>query len=451
MAQCLLLNATVSQPSPKISTTSGAAARGRGLLVATAPLVLAAIVIGAPSPAAAVPAFARKYQTSCNTCHTVFPRLTAFGQVFRMAGYQFPGGQDEEMVEEEPVALGSDVYKKVFPDAVWPTTISHLAPLSVVVKSRVTAWEKDAAASPDFTTLEPTFDLYFTNSIGESISVFGKAQLNGPDCTNCHDYLAVVVNDLVPHSTVKVGKFQPEYFSFHQQPFVEFHDVLGPNRTVGSNAWNLGKDYGVELSGNVFGKGRYVVGVVEGAGNLPTSAKDLYARVAWKFGGARLDGKEDPSYETPSKNWRERSVMVGALFYKGWAKLASNDDVGAPLTVDDDFLVGAVDANLMFDSLNLFGGGVFQRHSAPTGTATDVLVERYFAGARYTHWPWLVPEVLFDYYNSELLGDYTFQLRGRVEVLARANVKVRFDVSALRPVGEAFSFRSGALLFDAAF
>jgi len=26
-----------------------------------------------------IPAFARKYQTSCVTCHTVFPQLNAFG------------------------------------------------------------------------------------------------------------------------------------------------------------------------------------------------------------------------------------------------------------------------------------------------------------------------------------------------------------------------------------
>ena len=43
------------------------------------------------SAAFAVPAFARKYQTSCQTCHIVFPKLNAFGEAFRLRGYRMPG------------------------------------------------------------------------------------------------------------------------------------------------------------------------------------------------------------------------------------------------------------------------------------------------------------------------------------------------------------------------
>jgi hypothetical protein len=39
----------------------------------------------------AVPAFARKYGTACQTCHTVFPKLNSFGEAFRRNGYLFPG------------------------------------------------------------------------------------------------------------------------------------------------------------------------------------------------------------------------------------------------------------------------------------------------------------------------------------------------------------------------
>lgn len=390
-------------------------------------------VLGASSPAGAVPAFARKYEIGCATCHTVFPRLTPQGKAFREAGYRFPGQKDEDLIEEDPVPLGREAHKKVFPEAIWPASISRLSPLAVVVKSAVTAWERDAPASADFTGLEPTFDVYAFSSIGERFAVFGKVQLNGPECTNCHTSFAVTVNDLLPHSTLKVGRFQPEYFSFHQQPLFEFHDVLGPERTVGSNAWNLGNDYGVELAGTMFEHGRYVVGVLEGASNQPSSAKDLYVHVAWTFGGT------------------ERSLAVGGLAYKGWADLASNDEIGAPVAVDDSFVAGALDASLVFDEVNLFGGGVFQRHSNPTATDQNILVERYFAGLRYTPWPWLAPQVLFDYYNSELPGDYTYQLRGRIELLVRANTKLRFDVAARRPIGEKLELRSAAMLFDVGF
>ena len=42
-------------------------------------------------PAKAIPAFARKYQTSCTTCHTAFPKLNPFGEAFRRNNYRFPG------------------------------------------------------------------------------------------------------------------------------------------------------------------------------------------------------------------------------------------------------------------------------------------------------------------------------------------------------------------------
>ena len=40
--------------------------------------------------AEAIPVFSRKYQTSCITCHTIFPQLNPFGEAFRRNGYQFP-------------------------------------------------------------------------------------------------------------------------------------------------------------------------------------------------------------------------------------------------------------------------------------------------------------------------------------------------------------------------
>ena len=38
----------------------------------------------------AIPAFARKYDTSCLTCHAPFPRLKAYGEDFAAAGFQLP-------------------------------------------------------------------------------------------------------------------------------------------------------------------------------------------------------------------------------------------------------------------------------------------------------------------------------------------------------------------------
>jgi hypothetical protein len=53
----------------------------------------------------AVPTFARKYKTSCSTCHYAFPRLNNFGKAFKNNGLRYPG-DDKEFAKEEAVSLG---------------------------------------------------------------------------------------------------------------------------------------------------------------------------------------------------------------------------------------------------------------------------------------------------------------------------------------------------------
>lgn len=43
----------------------------------------------------AIPAFARKYQVSCSTCHAPFPRLKPFGEDFAAAGFKMPDPSQE--------------------------------------------------------------------------------------------------------------------------------------------------------------------------------------------------------------------------------------------------------------------------------------------------------------------------------------------------------------------
>ncbi len=65
-------------------------------------LLLMAMILGESQPAyslplhkvAAIPAFARKYGLPCSACHTAWPELNNFGQVFRDNGYQLMNDRD---------------------------------------------------------------------------------------------------------------------------------------------------------------------------------------------------------------------------------------------------------------------------------------------------------------------------------------------------------------------
>ena len=114
--------------------------------------LVAATVLGIASTAHAVPAFARKYQTSCQTCHIVFPKLNAFGEAFRLRGYRLPG-ETEEMVKQAPVSLGAPAYKKLWPQAVWPGEISSAVPLAVNAASATVAVAVGAAVLPPLSVM----------------------------------------------------------------------------------------------------------------------------------------------------------------------------------------------------------------------------------------------------------------------------------------------------------
>src|SRR6266567_7034523 len=82
----------------------------KALIVGAAPLLLFVLLKPAPK-ALAIPAFARKYQTACATCHSNPPELNDFGEAFKKNGFKFPK-DDETFVKEPPVLLGAEAQRE---------------------------------------------------------------------------------------------------------------------------------------------------------------------------------------------------------------------------------------------------------------------------------------------------------------------------------------------------
>src|SRR6185503_727970 len=72
-------------------------------------------------PARAIPAFARRYKTSCITCHTLPPQLNPFGQAFRANGYRLPSGEPAR--QDDDVQLGAPEWEGLFPRSFLPGTV----------------------------------------------------------------------------------------------------------------------------------------------------------------------------------------------------------------------------------------------------------------------------------------------------------------------------------------
>jgi hypothetical protein len=81
-----------------------------------------------PDRASAIPAFARKYNMSCNVCHSVVPRLKAYGDEFAANAYQLKdreaarftrqtGDDMLYLMRELPLAIRIDGYARYLPDS----------------------------------------------------------------------------------------------------------------------------------------------------------------------------------------------------------------------------------------------------------------------------------------------------------------------------------------------
>src|ERR1041384_3061489 len=84
----------------------------------------------------ALPIFARRFETSCMTCHVIIPKLNAFGIAFRNNGFKIPIN-DARLIKMPDVALGAPAWKQLWPKAVWPGAIPGVPPIAIRVLTDV--------------------------------------------------------------------------------------------------------------------------------------------------------------------------------------------------------------------------------------------------------------------------------------------------------------------------
>ncbi|MBI4916736.1 MAG: hypothetical protein HY825_12885, partial [Acidobacteria bacterium] len=65
------------------------------LLVTVVIVAIALLAVLSARDAGAIPAFARKYQLSCSTCHAPFPRLKPYGEEFAARGFRMEDASKE--------------------------------------------------------------------------------------------------------------------------------------------------------------------------------------------------------------------------------------------------------------------------------------------------------------------------------------------------------------------
>ncbi len=398
---------------------------------------VAVLLILSTDQSRAIPAFARKYKTSCQTCHNGFPKLNAFGDAFRRNGYQFPGGTDAEYTKEDPVSLGSEGNKKAFPDAIWPGSLPGSSPISIFLNGEMD-YNPHTDPRVTFGGLGSSIEAVAAGTLGEDLSFWGQLALNSDGTTELNriflTFSNLIGSDM--NLNLKVGVFEPGLFSFSTHRAWTEGYWLTTRGFSDDMAWSIEETQkGAEVNGILQGRLAYNAGIVEGFGSAH-SGKDFYGHVGYKFSGLPYDGVTEggPSVSN-SQPYIDNSLQVGAFIYHGNALIGTDPDFQ-----ENQFSMGGADANLFVDRFNFFGGVGIRHDEHPFVGSTEQSANTtvWFTELDVVVYPWLLPTLRFESWNSHVLDPlgsgslvaYTDnQFVPGIVALVRPNVKLTLRTS----------------------
>jgi hypothetical protein len=380
--------------------------------------------------AQAIPSFARKYKTSCSTCHYAFPKLNGFGKAFKNNGYRYPAGQDLEMTKEEPVSLGADAYKKVFPNAIWPSDIAGSAPIALNAIGRFHYDNAVNNKKSGYFEIPSVFDFFYGGTLGDKISYFGEVEL-----TNTADveYQFAVNYDFTPGFHIRVGKIGLEDATpDHLTLTATDYNVGSLQNQSGTWQFTDGAGGGVQLWGAVNGPGgkgglTYAVGIGNGQSDITNfdlnKKKDVYGRVTYKIGGLGETGGTEGQASNQSAFYIDNSLRFGAFAYSG---------TSGPDSLTDKFSVVGGDIDWWYQRLNMTAE-ILQMKSKYLGTNRTSLA--YFIEGNYVIYPWLIGRARYEYTDLDT-NDSNNQVANNIlpgiVVMLRANV--RLSMEYLKPL-----------------
>jgi hypothetical protein len=451
----------------------------------------------------AIPAFARKYRTSCSTCHSNWPELNDFGRAFKINGFKFPK-DDEDFVKDPPLVLGAEAQKDNFPHSIYPGELpilpiafrysgyfSYNTPQPPEVSAAVGYVPKTDLFQPN------TFTILAAGSFGPSLSFWIDDDLStggsgadgglGDGYIKTNDflghYLHIPRNDL----NVRLGQFEldlpftqartinlTDYAIYDETAYVNFSGT-GPFVKTSANLFNFASTQrGVELGGYPHrGYTWWSVALVDGANSSGTiNHKDVYVNLGQRFDLERDSEQRKQVQATGTTGVHDHtSIRFNGFAYIGNNELNQGGSLFAGLpTIHEPFYRTGGAFNYKFRS-NFSLWGVYEHahdsnkdlNAADTGfiSVKPVTFSGGFLEAEYWLYPWLIAEMRYDGVNSptdRLNGVSRYDTRSSyspaLQILVRPNIKLeaQYTFNYEQPIPTTSNFyRANQLLTGADF
>lgn len=363
--------------------------------------------------AEAIPTFARKYKTSCTTCHAPVPiKLNNFGEAFKNSGFRMPSN-DEGLTKIEMQELGASAWKENWKKDIYPGVIPTELPISfqMYLDARYDPHKESAGtrnARSVYWDVPHEFELMSAGTLGKHMSFWANVEfkVKTPQAVQNStskaiqetpvDFVQVYgqLDHLLDTSllNVRVGRFEPRAVPFSRvsRRFIA-EDLLTSGHSL-KNGFNFktmqggAELWGAKSIAQTGGGLVYAVGLLNGDGDSNgdnNRTQDVYARLSYKFGGMGVaDGLESSDSLNVSKNWVDDSVRLGVYGYRG---AATAKGLG--------YRIGGADVDVWFKNLNLYANAWtgMEDLDLPT-TAFGSKGQKstsWTLGADYIAWPWL--------------------------------------------------------------
>lgn len=446
----------------------------------TGAVVVLWVMLASVPKSSAIPAFSRKYQTACTTCHSNYPELNDFGEAFKKNGFKFPK-DDEMFVKEPPVMLGAKAQKEAFPGAVYPGEIPGSVPIAFRYSGNFN-WNAKQPPALQANAFVPRTDLFAPNtftiisagSFGENLAFWIDDDISA-GATGAGGGLGdayLRYNDLghkfgLPKDALNVrfGQFELDLpFSQARTIYPSAYDVFSetavaqpstaPGQTVfqtTNNSFALGTPQrGIEFGGYPNnGNFTWSVAVVDGTNSAyglgpsltARNTKDVYIRVSQRFNLERdPESRNAIQAAGPTGPRDHTSIRLGAFYYRGENQLNYGGSQFTFLgTINEPFYRAGGDLRFKYRKMELFGVGLVghdNNHTVDTAAETIVNAPAVtytggFAGGNFWIYPWMIAYMRYDFVNSPTdfaNGVSEGRTRNRFspgfQVLVRANIKV---------------------------
>jgi len=392
--------------------------------------------MGSLTKAHAIPAFSREHNTECATCHTIFPELNEYGDVFLKNGFVWAkqkkddkggngGAKPEIRGEGDPALLAKLKESSALPNGskgemptmggatpksepLWLAGLPQTVPLSL--SGTLNASYNDDAPYDKLDLSTRALSLLSGGVIRDKLGFFVKYNLfaegafnpalsntpinsDSPYAKDLEEFYLVWRNTFGTPVNFKVGRFRPQLSLWKKTNKTGISDLVTTSYRVGSSKFTSDSpEDAIEANAVLFNRLYLAAGVVDRNGQ---DTNEGYGHISLKIGGSDFHARE-PELDLDNESiFDYMYLVVGAYGYSGRnsGDLASNER--------NNFYRTGVDLDFMVKSLRLkLAWAKGQDKNPDFASHVRRMTDAYVAEADYMLTPDLLALFRYEYHES---------------------------------------------------